>query len=188
MSSLRPLSFSSPFARFSFSWVILVRFLLCVSPPSTGDGGTGMDIRTARRHLAGNGRVLPRSPPVQVFVRLEESTVAHCPSLSPVSAPFLRNARHFLPFLSLTTLPHHRHALTSLFPSRYSLSMCAPSLFVLYLGRLARANTTFRRHRSPSRRSTGCALLYARLMARRKFSKHSRGLRFFRHPYVRVYA
>lgn len=42
--------------------------------------------------------VLPRSPRLRVFVRLEESAGAHCPSLSPVSAPFLRNARHFLPF------------------------------------------------------------------------------------------
>ena len=43
--------------------------------------------------------VLPRSlsPRLRVFVRLEESAGAHCPSLSPVSAPFLRNARHFLP-------------------------------------------------------------------------------------------
>lgn len=115
-----------------------------------------------------HGVVLPRSPPVRVFVRLEESTVAHCPSLSPVSAPFLRNARHFLPFLSPSAIyrpPLAAHLSFSL----AILSTCAPSLFVLYLARLARANTTFRRY--PSSRPAG-SLLCARVIARRKFSKH----------------
>lgn len=114
--------------------------------------------------------VLPRSPPVRVFVRLEESTVAHCLSLSPVSAPFLRNARHFLPFLSPSTLPRP----PPFFP-RVILSACAPSLFVLYLGRLVRANTTFRRH-PPS--GAIRLFLYTRVMTRGKFSKHLYTLRF----------
>lgn len=85
--------------------------------------------------------VLPRSPRLRVFVRLEESAGAHCPSLSPVSAPFLRNARHFLPSLtppfffcfslslSLSSLflffsPFHRE------PRSFSLSLSRPSFFV----------------------------------------------------------
>lgn len=68
--------------------------------------------------------VLPRSPRLRVFVRLEESG-AHCPSLSPVSTPFLRNARHFLPSLippfhpcypfSLSLSPSFSHSLPFLF-------------------------------------------------------------------------
>jgi len=72
--------------------------------------------------------VLPRSP-LQVFVRLEESTVAHCPSLSPVSAPFPRNARHFLPFLS-PSVPSP--VPSSLFLSCYSLRVCTLAVCSLF--------------------------------------------------------
>lgn len=133
--------------------------------------------------------VLPRSPPIQVFVRLEESTVAHCPSLSPVSAPFLRNARHFLPFLSPFTLrppvPAVDVLLLFLFLSRYSLSLRAlPSLFVLYLGRLARANTTFRRR--PPLSYHGCSFIRETDGPKKIFETLAR-LEIFRHSRISVY-
>lgn len=92
---------------------------------------------------------------------------AHCPSLSPVSAPFLRNAHHFLPFpqpsphpvqpsfalrlflfrsLSFTFYDHFSllsHSVFTLLSPSISLQ-CPSSMFVLYFRRLARANTTFR--------------------------------------------
>lgn len=71
------------FVRYSSSFSLLSSF-----------HGTLVELRQSQGVV-----VLPRSPRLRVFVRLEESAGAHCPSLSPVSAPFLRNARHFLPSL-----------------------------------------------------------------------------------------
>ena len=141
------------FVRYSSSFSLLSSF-----------HGTLVELRQSQGVV-----VLPRSPRLRVFVRLEESAGAHCPSLSPVSAPFLRNARHFLPslippFLFCFFLSAHGLALSFrlshpfLFfflhrpvpPCVASLST-APSLFVLYLGYLARANTTFL-HRPPTPR------------------------------------
>lgn len=138
------------FVRYSSSFSLLSSF-----------HGTLVELRQSQGVV-----VLPRSPRLRVFVRLEESAGAHCPSLSPVSAPFLRNARHFLPslippFLFCFFLFRHGLALSrsSLLipfvffslhraapPSVASSLSTAPSLFVLYLGYLARANTTFLRH------------------------------------------
>lgn len=144
--------------------------------------------------------VLPRSSPIQVFVRLEESTVAHCPSLSPVSAPFLRNARHFLPFLSPFTLcppvryrcppsPFFSRVIFALSPSpslsfSFSLYVCAPSLFVLYLGRLARANTTFRRR--PLLSYHGLSFMRETDGPKKIFETLAR-LEIFRHPRISGY-
>jgi len=118
---LRPLR-PSPFPRDSLSpGHILVRFLLC---PAFTVYVSRWYVRWLAAEIAQGVVVLPRSP-LQVFVRLEESTVAHCPSLSPVSAPFPRNARHFLPFLS-PSVP------SSLFLSCYSLCVCTLAVCSLF--------------------------------------------------------
>lgn len=141
---------------------------------------------TACRDLAGNGRVLPRSPPVQVFVRLEESTVAHCPSLSPVSAPFLRNARHFLPFLSLSTLPHLRCPLLPFSLTLFSLYVCTLAVCSLFRSFGSRKYhlpppppTLSSKHRRSFIRETDGPEKIFETLARLEIS---------RHPYVCVYA
>lgn len=111
------------FVRYSSSFSLLSSF-----------HGTLVELRQSQGVV-----VLPRSPRLRVFVRLEESAGAHCPSLSPVSAPFLRNARHFLPslippFLFCFFLFRHGLAL-SFQPSRpflfFSLHRPAPPCVTL---------------------------------------------------------
>ena len=95
-------SFCSPLAIYTSSgYLSLPRFSFVRYSSSFSLLSSFHGTRSAESYGQSQGSGCPPtvslSPRLRVFVRLEESAGAHCPSLSPVSAPFLRNARHFLP-------------------------------------------------------------------------------------------
>lgn len=95
-------SFCSPLAIYTSSgYLSLPRFSFVRYSSSFSLLSSFHGTRSAESYGQSQGSGCPPtvslSPRLRVFVRLEESASAHCPSLSPVSAPFLRNARHFLP-------------------------------------------------------------------------------------------